>query len=363
MTTPALVLPLRSLIRLTDLSSSGHRFSNKINSIQSTFDVNTTIDLNVNSNSEYTAGDDISISGIVGLADPLLTTVDSVSGTDTITIVLSDGLIYTISYFETFNTTFPDDETVYYFMRVYTQNGNTVNAGSTIKFSSVASPLDPLDDQVLEVYSSNSNSILFRTTDETPFGIDASYFPAIYAAFVPPNITPKLLPLFTAGAGSTAELQDTNGYINASPLIATVSPAGFATEGYLPDLNRDPLQVSHEEIEQVQRTVDGSLRYHHNATKIKMSISWKSLPADSPSVEDGAFGANDMLDIYKNNKGTFFVEIYNRDSAKKDSAGPDLRINVRIATFTYSIVKRNFHVSSTGKLSDLWDVTMELEEV
>ena len=156
---------------------------------------------------------------------------------------------------------------------------------------------------------------------------------------------------------------ETNGYIAPSREIASISPVIGYTEGYLTDHNRSALGIDFDEVEEVHRTDDGTLRWKHSASKMKIGMSWRELPADSDGTVDGYMSGKEMLDIYKNNKGSFWIEIYNRDSARKDSVGPDLRKLVRISRFSYNIVKRNFVMSDTGKLTDLWDVNIDFEEV
>lgn len=352
-------LPLRALVKLSGLNTSGQRYSDKINSLRVATSTNTTIDFKMTSNAMYDASTPITIQGIIGLANPLNTTVNSITGTDTVTIVGTDKIIYPVSQIETFKIV---DGSTYYYLRVYIPSGTTINAGSTVLFSDMPSPLTGINTTSQTVYYANPYTLLFRSTNATPFGINASNFPEVVSIPTPPNVYPLTTPLVTPGGTAKITLTQTNGYIDSSLMVATIALGGYAADGYLSDHNRQKMDISHEEIEQAERTVDGSLRFHHAATKRKFTISWNSLPADSSGTVDGNWGGNDILQIYKNNKGTFYLEIYNRDSANKDSSGPDSKILVRFADVGYSIVKRNFVLDSTKKLSDLWDISIVLEE-
>jgi hypothetical protein len=145
--------------------------------------------------------------------------------------------------------------------------------------------------------------------------------------------------------------------------VSSLSSGIYSSSATLSDHNRASIQVSYEEIEQTERTVDGTLRYHHTASKRKYSLSWKDLPADSSGTVDGFSGGKDMLDIYMNNKGAFYLLVNNRNSARKTSLLPESKLLVRFSDFSYEIVKRNFVISETGKLTDLWNVNFSLEEL
>ncbi len=354
-------LPLRALVKLSGLNTSGQRYSDRLLQMKSTtVDDATELDFKVVNNSQYISGEEVTIQGVTGMPDPSDLTIGDISGSDTIEFYNQTPLNYLISSFETFKIV---DGSTFYYLRVYIESGNTINVGSEVIFNDVPSPLDAINDSSQTVFSASSYSLLFRTDDGTPFGIDSSYFPQIYSTPVAPNIFPQALPLSTNGSSSTIDLLNTNDYVNSSLLVATIAPGGFDSCGYLSDHKRSPLSIDHEEIEQADRTVDGAMRFHHNATKRKFSLNWTDLPADEDGTVDGYWGGNDMLQVYKNNKGTFFLEVYNRESSKKSSNGPDLKVLVRFTSFQYDIVRRNFVISSSNQLTDLWNVSMTLEEV
>lgn len=351
-------LPLRSLIKLTGLNGNGLRYSDRISTIKSTLvGSDYKLEIKVPSNFSYQPATPVAITGLVGLPDPYSTTVDSVSGTDTIVLIGAQQLEYSVERVETFKVGST------YYMRVFVTNSITINQGTTLELSSLPSPLSPANGSVLTVASATPYSILFSTTDATPFGISSTYFPEIYSVSLPPNTYPSNLPLNTSSPSAIVSVIDTNGFITSSLTVAMVSPGSLDTYGYLTDHNRSALQVSYDEIETVERTVDGSLRYHFNASKRTFNVSWNLIPADTSATVDGNWGGNDILNVYKNNKGVFTLEIYNRESARKTSSGPDTVAQVRFSSVSYDIVKRNFVLSGSGQLSDLWNVTISLEEV
>lgn len=354
----AQTLPLRSLVKFTGLNGTGLRYSDRISEVQSTLvGSDYQIDLVVPSNSPYQATDPIAITGLTGLPNPYSTTVSSVSGSNIVSILGSQRLQYTVDHVETFSVGST------YYMRIFVTNSITINAGTTITLASLPSPLSPANSTVFTVASATPYSVLLSTIGATPFGISSSYFPSVYSASLPPNTYPSNLPLNTQAGSATISVKETSGFITSSLTVAMLSPGSLATSGCLTDHNRASLQVSHDEIETTERTVDGSLRYHFNASKRKFSMSWNLVPADSSATVDGNWGGNDILEVYKNNKGVFTVEIYNRDSARKTSSGPDTTAQVRFTSISYDIVKRNFVMSGSGELSDLWNISISLEEV
>ncbi len=360
-----MTLPLRPLIKLSGLNLSQQRYSDRLIGIETLSD-GTQFKFRVLNNSNYLVGDEVSIQGVVGLPDPSVLSIYQLEDDDTIVFGEQDPFEYPIGYLESFTI----DSGSYYYIRVYIDSGTTINVGSTVTFSGLTGTFDELNAQVLTVYSANSYSLIFRTTGADPFGIDEAYFPSISSTATAPNSFQQTLALATnVAAEAKLILLNSNGELNASMLVATIAlaPAGYTDEVYLTDYNRTPLQITHDDIQESTRTVDGSLRYHHNATKRKFSVSWHDLPGDQKAIEtvDDGLAANEMLQVYKNNKGTFYLELYNRNSAKKDSAGPDLKVLVIFAEqgCEYQITRRGYYISSDNIYTDLWGISLNFEEV
>lgn len=357
---------LRALVKFTDINSSNDKYYDLVKKMEVDKDGSDyVITLSVNNNAEYNIGQSINITNVSGLPN-IVRNISSLEDDDKIVISGSDTPTYSISYFETYSQTVQVGVSyvTYYYMRAYVDNGHVMVPGSQVKFASVSSPLNGVSGKTLTVYSSNEYMMVFRSADPaTDWEIATVNFPSLNGTPVPPNTYPLQNPLVTNGLDSIASVEDSNGLVSTNYSIASISPHYDETEGYLTDHNRSPLQISFEEVEEVDRTVDGTLRWRHNASKRKFALSWKDLPADSGGTVDGFYSGKEMLDVFNNNKGSFTIEIYNRESARKTSTKPDQRATVRFVDFTYSVTKRNFHIEDDDLITDLWDVSMSLEEV
>ena len=171
---------------------------------------------------------------------------------------------------------------------------------------------------------------------------------------------------------------------------------GITTEDYfliLSDHNRADINVTQNRIEQRRRMANGTMRSYHIADKVTLSTSWNNLPSRSYKLEpkfnqstgdaiydhgygsltssdleytaDGGAGGVEMLDWYENHKGPFWVFLaydkYNNfgndDAARLHLAQYNQVIQMYVASFDYTIVKRG------GNTSDLWNISVTLEEV
>jgi hypothetical protein len=154
----------------------------------------------------------------------------------------------------------------------------------------------------------------------------------------------------------------------------------------LSDDNREPLSFKNERIETRKRMVNGQMRSYHIADKLNISTSWQLLPSrgfatypnfDTATGEpnpalvssqmitsDGGAGGVDMLDWYQNNTGSFWVYLsydkyneFSKDQFRFERLGEyPQAIEMFVASFDYDVVKR-------GGQSDLWNITLSLEEV
>lgn len=353
------MLPLRSIVRFTGLNTSNQRYGGEISSVKCEFDTPPKMKLKVNDNSSIKVGETAVISGVTGLDPTVSEVIVEKNGVDEL-VIENKRLTYVVNSYETFRVV--SGSTTYYFLRIYTNTGNTVAPGTTVNFQSVPSPLSSLGSQTLTVYNADSYVITFMTTTSPPWGLSTTYFPAISASLVPPNVTNYSSALVTKGNSSICLVRDSV-YIPASLVGASVTKGGLPSEGYVSDHGRSELDVTHDLVEDFNRTLSGTMRGHHQATKRKFNLSWDLLPADKEGTVDGYWGGNDLLDIYRANVGSFNIEVYTRESARKTSDGPDQRARVRIESFSYSIVKRNFHIEATNKITDLWKVDLTLEEI
>jgi hypothetical protein len=163
----------------------------------------------------------------------------------------------------------------------------------------------------------------------------------------------------------------------------------------LSDDNRSPIAFSTARIEKRERMINGRMRSYHIADKLQITVSWDMLPSrahdtyagfDSngqPNLvknvntrpnpleftTDGGAGGVEILDWYKNHKGSFWVYLaydkytnFNNDpqTAKDDRFNNTNKYNevieVFFSDFNYSVVKRS------GLNFDFWNVSLTLEE-
>ena len=173
-----------------------------------------------------------------------------------------------------------------------------------------------------------------------------------------------------------------------------------STDGYgefliLSDNNRSPIDFSTNRIEKRERMINGRMRSYHVADKLQINVSWDMLPsraydtyagfdsAGNPNLvknletrpnpieftTDGGAGGVELLDWYKNHKGSFWVYLaYDKYTNFKDvyESSIDERFNntnkynevieVFFADFNYSVVRRS------GLNFDFWNVSLTLEE-
>ena len=182
-----------------------------------------------------------------------------------------------------------------------------------------------------------------------------------------------------------------NGYEVNSDTGSEQDTSTFNQFLILSDDGRAPLSFSPTRIEKRERMINGRMRSYHIADKINISMSWDNLPsrafalnpdfsssgvsdysntaglpnmAQANYTTDGGAGGVELLDWYKNHKGSFWVFLaYDKYSnfGKNDNAYLHKQqynelIEVFFSNFDYSIVKR-------GATIDLWKVSLTLEEV
>lgn len=115
------------------------------------------------------------------------------------------------------------------------------------------------------------------------------------------------------------------------------------------DHSRAPLSVNYESIERKSRMANGTLRKYVVAKKRSWSTSWSMLPTLKSEIVDGGMTAIEMEEFYKNNLGPFTMTLRSGDGTKET-------VTVMISNFSKEIAKR-------GHTNDLWNVTVDLEEV
>jgi hypothetical protein len=172
------------------------------------------------------------------------------------------------------------------------------------------------------------------------------------------------------------------------------SEDGYGEFLILSDNNRSPIDFTTNRIEKRERMINGRMRSYHVADKLQISVSWDMLPSraydtyagfdsnGNPNMlktetrqnpleftTDGGAGGVELLDWYKNHKGSFWVYLaYDKYTNFKDvyESAVDERFNntnkynevieVFFADFDYSVVRRS------GLNFDFWNVSLTLEE-
>ncbi len=153
----------------------------------------------------------------------------------------------------------------------------------------------------------------------------------------------------------------------------------------LSDDNRDSFEFQTERIEKRERMINGRMRSHHIADKLKISVQWNMLPSRSFALRpdfdedgnssltmgsgkyttDGGAGGSDMLDWYNNHQGPFWVYLAydnknvfgDNDSSYAHMSQYNQVIEMYLADFKYSVQKRG------ANTHDFWNVSLVLEEV
>lgn len=124
----------------------------------------------------------------------------------------------------------------------------------------------------------------------------------------------------------------------------------------LSDHSRSPLSVSYEIINNKHRTVNGTLRNFHTATKRTFSCSWDLLPHTSVKTVDGGLGAADLNNFYFLNQGKVLDLILTYGYQTGQGAWSSDTIKVVISDFSLEIAKR-------GGAHDLYNTSISMEEV
>jgi hypothetical protein len=133
----------------------------------------------------------------------------------------------------------------------------------------------------------------------------------------------------------------------------------------LSEHNRQPVQLSTNRIEKVQRMSNGSLRKFYIADKETISLSWTMLPSFSTFTVDGGYGAMDLKNFYNgaaakasgalSGKASFDVLIsYGGTTTTKEMI---------FGSCSFEIVKRNVKEKTADTAQEFWNVSLTLEEV
>lgn len=154
----------------------------------------------------------------------------------------------------------------------------------------------------------------------------------------------------------------------------------------LTDDNRQEISFKNERLESRERMVNGRMRSYHIADKLTIDTSWDMIPSRAyPSLArfdestgsvqsglvgleyttDGGAGGVEMLEWYRQNKGSSFF-LYLAYDNYKNPGNPDDSFNnlnkynevieVFFSDFSHSVVKRG------QNNYDFWNISVTLEE-
>ncbi len=122
------------------------------------------------------------------------------------------------------------------------------------------------------------------------------------------------------------------------------------------------MQVSFEEIGNLERTARGTKRGYVVARKRSFSLSWETCPSDAPATVDGFWAANEIKNFYLNTFGSFTVKFYSRNNAVNINMPLDT-IECVFKDFSYEVKKRNASMINNTVKTDLCTFSLSLEEV
>lgn len=146
------------------------------------------------------------------------------------------------------------------------------------------------------------------------------------------------------------------------PLVPIVYFSSSYANGFLTEHNRGPLQISFEEVGNLERTARGTKRGYVVARKRSFQLSWETCPADGGATIDGFWAANEIKNFYQNVLGSFTVKFYNRNSSTSQPTPLD-SIECVFKDFSYEIKKRNARMPDGVTKTDLCTFSLSLEEV
>lgn len=188
-------------------------------------------------------------------------------------------------------------------------------------------------------------------------------------------------------------------YLQDTARVGLTTAQTAPVDGFLSDHNRSEAGMSTLIVGSSARTVTGTMRSYRVAHKKEFSFGWEELPADYQHTADGqlvptsnvivGMGGYNMLKFFEGYYDkSFYMYILNRNAlrtsgitqanintdlanaANADSGtGPPGtaehgdRYLVQFTDFSYDIVKRNVKAAASLDTTDLWNVSISLEEI
>lgn len=138
----------------------------------------------------------------------------------------------------------------------------------------------------------------------------------------------------------------------------------------LTEHNRQPISISTNRIQRVNRMSNGALRKFFVAEKREFSLSWNMLPSFSNLTVDGAWGKEEISDFYEGPKGqqTFKMKLVYGKNQTAPYATREEIITVSFTSCSFELVKRNVKdwnvaTQSLTPAQEFWNVSLSVEEV
>lgn len=114
---------------------------------------------------------------------------------------------------------------------------------------------------------------------------------------------------------------------------------GVIAYNKISDHNRQPLDISIDEISNSQRTANGTLRKNIIAQKHSFNLSWQDFPNMSTYTVDGGWGASQIYDFYLDQKQPFYLKITQKIDS--DVVNNYQEFLVQFSSCSMDIVKRD----------------------
>jgi hypothetical protein len=133
----------------------------------------------------------------------------------------------------------------------------------------------------------------------------------------------------------------------------------------LSEHSRQPVSLSPNRIEKVQRMSNGSMRKFYIADKQSISVSWNKLPSFSSFTIDGGYGAVDLENFYKGTAAKASGALSGQSTFDVTIAygGTTRTLEMTFQSFSAEIVNRNVKQKSSDTPQEFWNVSFTLEEV
>jgi len=127
--------------------------------------------------------------------------------------------------------------------------------------------------------------------------------------------------------------------------------------------NRDPISISTNRIENVQRMSNGTLRKYFIADKLNLSISWEMIPSFRNETVDGGWGAEDLKTFYESaaGQGAFLIKlnptVFPVDMIEESSGllANKYTYNMMFTSCDFTVIKRG--------IQPFWSVNISMEQV